>query len=239
MTVMALAVMDTNIVNTSLPRITGDLGGLSRLTWVVSAFLLTSTIATPLYGKLSDMYGRRRLITISIAVFLAGSVLCGLARSMTQLILFRALQGGGAGGLVVLAQAIIGDLVAPRERGRYQGLFTSVFALSSLAGPLIGGALTTYLSWRWIFYVNLPLGAVALGLIMGGLSASSNTHRRRIDYMGAGLLTVATTSLLLLFSMGAGDRAAATAHRPSNRDGSLRLRLRQAGAAGRRADVQP
>ena len=203
MTVMALAVMDTNIVNTSLPRITAELGGLSRLTWVVSAFLLTSTIATPLYGKLSDMYGRRRLITISIGVFLAGSVLCGLAQSMTQLILFRALQGAGAGGLVVLAQAIIGDMVSPRERGRYQGLFTSVFALSSLAGPLIGGALTTYLSWRWIFYVNLPLGAVALGLIMTGLSASTNTRRRRIDYLGAGLLTVATTSLLLLFSMGA------------------------------------
>ena len=203
MTIMALAVMDSNIVNTSLPRITAEFGGLSRLTWVVSVFLLTSTIATPLYGKLSDMYGRRRLITVSITVFLAGSVLCGLAQSMTQLIVFRALQGVGAGGLVVLAQAMIGDMVSPRERGRYQGLFTSVFALSSLAGPLIGGALTTYLSWRWIFYVNLPLGTLALGLIMTGLPASAQTHGRRIDYLGAGLLTLATTSLLLLLSMSA------------------------------------
>ena len=201
MTVMALAVMDSNIVNTSLPRITRELGGLSRLSWVVSAFLLTSTISTPLYGKLSDMYGRRRLITVSLAVFLAGSVLCGAAQSMTQLILFRALQGLGAGGLVVLAQAIIGDLVAPRERGRYQGLFVSVFAISSLAGPLIGGVLTTFLSWRWIFYVNLPLGALALGLIMAGLPAGVASLRRRIDYLGALMLTLATTSLLLLFSM--------------------------------------
>jgi EmrB/QacA subfamily drug resistance transporter len=211
MTVMGLAVMDSNIVNTSLPRITTELGGGSRLTWVVTAFMLTSTIATPLYGKLSDMYGRRRLMLISIVIFLAGSALCGMAHSMWQLIGFRALQGLGAGGLVPIAQAIVGDVVAPRDRGRYQGLFTSVFATASLAGPLVGGALTTFVSWRWVFYVNLPLGSVALFLIMSSLPASTNTHRRAIDYAGAALLTVATTALLLVFSLGASSpRLAAT-----------------------------
>ncbi len=211
MTVMALAVMDSNIVNTSLPRITAELGGLSRLTWVVSAFLLTSTIATPLYGKLSDMYGRRRLLVIAVSVFLFGSALCGLAHSMLQLIAFRALQGVGAGGLVVLVQSSIGDMVSPRERAGYQGLFVGVFAIASLIGPLAGGLLTTFLSWRWVFYVNLPLGALALALIMSGLPSSTNTHQRRIDVLGAALLATATTSVLLLFNQGlSSDHLSAT-----------------------------
>ena len=166
---MGLAAMDQSIVNTALPRITADLGGVARLSWVVTAFLLCSTIATPLYGRLSDMYGRRRLMIVSISVFLAGSILCGLSRSMLQLIAFRAVQGLGAGGLMTLSQTVIGDLVSPRERGRYQGLFSGVFAISSVAGPLIGGGLTMALSWRWVFYANLPLGGLSLLFIVTGL----------------------------------------------------------------------
>ena len=197
MAVMALAVIETNIVNTSLPRIVADLGGMSRLAWVVTAFLLTSTIAAPLYGKLSDLYGRRRMLVVSIATFLAGSLLCGAAQSMTQMILFRGLQGLGAGGLVTLVQATIGHLVSPDKRARYQTLFTVVFALSSLAGPLIGGALTTYVSWRWIFLVNLPVGLVALMLILNGLPPSDGARRSAIDLAGAALLATCTTSLLV------------------------------------------
>ena len=154
MLTMILAALDQNIVNTALPRIVADLGGASHLSWVVTAFLLTSTATTPLYGKLSDMYGRKRLFYLAITIFLAGSVLCGLAQDMLQLILFRALQGLGAGGLMTLAQTVVGDVVAPRDRGRYQGLFTGVFAVSSVAGPLVGGVVTEALSWRWVFYVN-------------------------------------------------------------------------------------
>jgi EmrB/QacA subfamily drug resistance transporter len=202
MLVMGLAAMDQNVVNTALPRITADLGGVAHLSWVVTAFLLTATISTPLYGKLSDMYGRRRMMVISISVFLLASILCGLSRSMLQLIGFRALQGLGAGGLMTLSQTIIGDLVTPRERGRYQGLFTGVFAISSVAGPLIGGALTTALSWRWVFYVNLPLGGMALVLILLGLHGSKARRRHVVDYPGAALLTAGTSSLLLLLSWG-------------------------------------
>jgi EmrB/QacA subfamily drug resistance transporter len=202
MLVMGLAAMDQSIVNTALPRITADLGGVAHLSWVVTAFMLTSTVTTPLYGKLSDMYGRRLMILSSIAVFLTGSILCGAAQSMLQLIMFRALQGLGAGGLMTLSQTIIGDVVSPRERPRYQGLFTGVFAISSLAGPLIGGGLTTALSWRWVFYVNLPLGAVALTLILMGLNKNVAGRRHAIDYTGALLLTTATSALLLLLSWG-------------------------------------
>lgn len=202
MIAMTLASLDQSIVNTALPRMASDLGGLGHISWVVTAFMLCSTISTPLYGKLSDMFGRRRLFVISISLFLCASMLCGVAQNMVQLILFRALQGLGAGGLMTLSQTVIGDLVSPRERGRYQGLFTGAFAVSSVAGPLIGGILTTELSWRWVFYVNLPIGALALTLIMIGLRRAPAAKSHRIDYLGAVLLAAAAASTLLLLSWG-------------------------------------
>ncbi len=202
MLAMVTAALDQNIVNTALPSVVSDLGGLAHLSWIVTAFMLTSTATTPMYGKLSDMYGRRRLFTVSIVVFLVGSMLCGAARSMTELIVFRGLQGIGAGGLMTLAQTVIGDLVPPRERGRYQGLFTGAFAVSSVAGPLLGGVLTTQLSWRWVFYVNLPVGALALAMILAGLRGRPTRHFHRLDYEGALLLTGATTAILLVLSFG-------------------------------------
>ncbi len=176
---MTLAALDQNIVNTALPRMVADLGGLAHLSWVVTAFMLTSTATTPLYGKLSDIYGRRVLFFVAIGIFLAGSALCGAAESMAQIIAFRALQGLGAGGLLVLAQAAIGDVVSPRDRPRYQGLFTGTFALGSVAGPLLGGVITSALSWRWVFYVNLPVGAVALVMIAAGLRSPPAGRRGR------------------------------------------------------------
>jgi EmrB/QacA subfamily drug resistance transporter len=179
-----------------------DLGGMSHLSWVVTAFMLTSTTTTPLYGKLSDIYGRRRLFFVAIVLFLAGSLLCGAARSMAQIISFRALQGLGAGGLLVLAQAAIGDVVSPRDRPRYQGLFTGTFALASVAGPLLGGFITSALSWRWVFYVNLPVGILALVMIAMGLRKPPSGQVRPIDYLGALLLTGATALMLLLLAWG-------------------------------------
>jgi len=202
MLALTLASLDQNIVSTALPRIVSDLGGLAHLSWVVTGFMVTSTISTPLYGKLSDIYGRKRLYYVSIIIFLIGSVLCGMAETMTQLILFRALQGLGAGGLITLAQTTVGDLIVPRERGRYQGLFGAVFAACSVAGPLLGGIITDTLSWRWIFYVNLPVGAAALALIAIGLKHHCRHVEHRIDYPGAALLTCATVSFLLLLSWG-------------------------------------
>jgi EmrB/QacA subfamily drug resistance transporter len=199
---LALAALDQNIVGTALPQIVSDLGGLSHLSWVVTAFLLTSTTTTPLYGKLSDMYGRKPLFVVAILIFLAGSCLCGISTSMTQLILYRGIQGLGAGGLMTLAQTTIADLIAPRERGRYQGLFGAVFALSSIAGPILGGFITDCLSWRWIFYVNVPVGIVALALISFGFRRPHRAVRHRIDYGGVLLLTAGTTSLLLFLTLG-------------------------------------
>jgi EmrB/QacA subfamily drug resistance transporter len=200
--ILALAALDQNIVATALPRIVGDLGGLSHLSWVVTAFILTATATTPLYGKLSDMYGRRAMLFLAIAIFLTGSVLSGLAQSLPQLVAFRAIQGLGAGGLMPLAQITFADLVSPRERGRYQGLFVAVFSLSSIAGPLLGGVITDWLSWRWIFYVNLPLGALALALVAAGLPRRADRVRHRVDYAGAALVTLATTAILLTLSWG-------------------------------------
>ncbi|MDA8099609.1 MAG: MDR family MFS transporter [Nitrospiraceae bacterium] len=199
---LSLASLDQNIVGVALPRIVSDLGGLEHLSWVVTSFLLTSTAVTPLYGKLSDLYGRKPLFLIAIVLFLIGSSLCGLSQTMAQLILFRGIQGLGAGGLMTLAMTTIADLVAPRERGRYQGLFGAVFAFSSIAGPLVGGFLTDVLSWRWIFYVNLPIGVMALLLIAFGFHRPHHALSHRIDYAGAVLLTLATTAILLVLTMG-------------------------------------
>jgi len=204
---LALASLDQNIVGIALPRIVSELGGLSHLSWVVTSFLVTSTATTPLYGKLSDMYGRKPLFLVAIVIFLAGSCLCGLSGSMTQLVVFRGIQGLGAGGLMVLAMTTIADLVAPRERGRYQGLFGAVFAFSSVAGPLLGGFITDALSWRWIFYVNLPVGAAALVLIEFGFRRPHRVIRHRIDYAGAALLTAATVALLLVLTWGGSQYA--------------------------------
>src|ERR1700684_1085329 len=191
-----------NIVATALPRIVSDLGGLAHLSWVVTAFLVASTMTTPLYGKLSDIFGRKPAFLVSITIFLAGSALCGLSRTMTQLIVFRAVQGLGAGGLITLSQTVVGDLVPPRERGRNQGLFAGVFAACSVAGPLLGGMITEALSWHWIFYVNLPVGAVAMVLIGVGLKHRSNRVVHRVDYLGALWLSVATCCALLALSWG-------------------------------------
>lgn len=202
MLALALASLDQNIVGVALPQIVSDLGGLHHLTWVVTSFLVTSTATTPLYGKLSDMYGRKPLFVVAIMIFLIGSSLCGLSRTMTELVVFRGIQGLGAGGLMVLAQTTIADLVAPRERGRYQGLFGAVFAFSSIAGPLLGGFITSALSWRWIFYVNLPVGIPALAMILFGFNRPHHKVSHKIDYTAVLLLTSATVALLLVLSWG-------------------------------------
>src|SRR5918996_1874578 len=188
MLAMSLGALDQTIVATALPTIVGDLGGLNHLSWGVTAYLLTSTAVTPLWGKLSDLYGRRGTFQAAIAIFLAGSMLSGLSQNMGELIAFQALQGLGGGGLMALALAIVGDLVAPRERGRYQGYFGAVFALASVSGPLLGGYFTDQLSWRWIFYVNLPLGIVALIVTTVTLRIPFRRLRHRIDYPGSLLL---------------------------------------------------
>ncbi len=199
---MLLAALDQTIVATALPTIAGDLHGLSHLAWVVTAYLLASTVSTPLWGKLGDLYGRKSFFQAAIVIFLIGSVLAGLAQSMLQLILFRAVQGIGGGGLMVGAQTIVADVVPPRDRGRYQGMFGAVFGVTSVLGPLIGGFFVDHLSWRWVFYVNLPVGAVALIVVTAVLPGHLRRASHRIDYAGTLLLAGAATSLVLLTSLG-------------------------------------
>ncbi|MYM93473.1 MDR family MFS transporter [Duganella vulcania] len=199
---IGLSALDQSIVATALPRIVTDLGGIAHLSWVVTAYVLASTAMMPLYGKLSDQYGRKPLLYTAIATFLAGSALCGLAQNMTELIAFRAIQGLGAGGFLPLAQIVIGDLVPPAERGKRQGSIAAVYAVASVLGPVLGGLLTDWLSWHWIFYVNLPMGALALYVISKSLHHTSPHHAHKIDYLGSVLLTGAVTAALLVLALG-------------------------------------
>jgi len=204
---MLLASLDQTIVATALPTIVSDLGGLDQLSWVVTAYLLGATVSMPLWGRASDLFGRKRLFQAAIVVFLAGSALSGAAAGLGELIAFRALQGLGAGGLMTLAMAIVGDIVAPRERGRYQGYIQMVFVVASVAGPLLGGVLVDGASWRWVFYVNLPIGAIALTLIATALDLPAQRAEARIDWAGAALLAAALSSLLLVTTWGGREYA--------------------------------
>jgi len=202
MLVVLLAALDQTIVSTALPTIVGDLGGLSHLSWVVTAYLLASTVTGPLYGKFGDLYGRKVVLQTAIVIFLVGSALCGISQNMAELISFRALQGLGAGGLIVVSIAVIGDVIPPRDRGRYQGMFGAVFGVATVIGPLLGGFFVDNLSWRWIFYVNLPVGAVAL-FVIGTVFHSRGTRvEHAIDYLGAALLAGALSAIVLFTSLG-------------------------------------
>jgi EmrB/QacA subfamily drug resistance transporter len=202
MLVLLLASLDQTIVSTALPTIVGDLGGVSKLSWVVTAYLLASTVSGPLYGKLGDLYGRKLVLQTAIVIFLAGSALCGLSQNMTELIGFRAIQGLGGGGLLVVTLAVIGDIIPPRERGKYQGFFGAVFGVSTVVGPLLGGFFVDSLSWRWIFYVNLPIGAVALSVIAAAFRPRTDHVKHRIDYLGAVVLAGGLAAVVLYASLG-------------------------------------
>jgi EmrB/QacA subfamily drug resistance transporter len=202
MLVILLASLDQTIVSTALPTIVGELGGLQHLSWVVTAYLLASTVTGPIYGKLGDLYGRKVVLQTAIVIFLIGSALCGIAQGMTELIAFRALQGLGAGGLLVTTIAVVGDIIPPRERGRYQGVFGGVFGVSTVVGPLLGGFFVDNLSWRWIFYINLPTGAIAFAVIGAVFHARTHRVEHAVDYVGASLLAAGLTCVVLFTSLG-------------------------------------
>lgn len=205
---LLLAALDQTIIATALPTIVGELGGLDNLSWVVTAYLLAATASSPLYGKVSDLYGRKRVFQFAIVVFLAGSMLSGLSQSMAQLVAFRAVQGLGAGGLIVMALTIIGDVVSPRQRGRYQGYLGAVFALSSIAGPLLGGLFVDHFSWRWVFYINIPIGIVALVVTSAVLNIPiAHSGARKVDYSGAVLLVAGVSAMLLVTVWGGTEHA--------------------------------
>ena len=199
---MLLAALDQTIVSTALPTIVGDLGGGSHIAWVITAYLLATTVSTPLWGKLGDQYGRKVFFQAAIVIFLIGSVLSGISHSMAELIAFRAVQGLGSGGLMVGAQAIVGDIVSPRERGRYVGLFGAVFGVSSIVGPLLGGVFVDNLTWRWIFYINVPIGIIALIVVASQVPGKLRRVHHVIDYVGTAVLGLAATSFILLTSLG-------------------------------------
>lgn len=202
MLVMLLSALDQTIVSTALPTIVGEFGGLDKLTWVVTAYTLSSTIAVPLYGKFGDLFGRKKMLQISIVLFLLGSMLCGLSQSMTQLVWTRALQGLGGGGLMVVSMAAVADIISPAERGRYQGWFGGVFGLATILGPLIGGFMVEHVSWRWIFYINLPLGLLSLIIIGTVFKTASKRNQHEIDYPGAFCLSLALVGITLFTSEG-------------------------------------
>jgi EmrB/QacA subfamily drug resistance transporter len=204
---MMLAMLDQLIVGTALPRIVGDLGGVSHLSWVVTAYTLASTVTTPFYGKLGDMYGRKKLFIFSIALFLVGSALSGLSQTMAQLISFRALQGLGAGGLMVGAMATLGEIVPPRERGKYMSYFMVVMMFATIGGPLLGGYITEAISWRWIFYINLPIGGAALLYLVFVMNLPKRRVEHRIDYAGGILLGVVATAVILVATWGGTEYA--------------------------------
>ena len=200
--VLFLASLDQTIVSTALPTIVGELGGIEHLSWVVTSYLLASTVTGPVYGKLGDLYGRKIVLQSAIVIFLAGSVLCGLSQNMAELIAFRAIQGLGAGGLIVTTIAVVGDIFPPRDRGRYQGFFGAVFGISTVIGPLLGGFFVDNLSWRWIFYVNLPVGAAALAVIAVAFHPHASPLKHSIDYLGAFLLAGGLSGVVLFTSLG-------------------------------------
>lgn len=199
---LLLASLDQTIVSTALPTIVADLGGLDHLSWVVTAYILASTVVAPLYGKLGDLYGRRAMVFLSVGLFLIGSTLCGLAQSMEFLIIARAVQGLGGGGLFVLALSVVGDVIAPRDRGKVQGVFAAVFSVSSVVGPLLGGWFVEAASWHWIFFINIPLGAIAVAGFAASFAAPTDHVPHKIDWAGAAMLTVTLGALTLVTSLG-------------------------------------
>jgi EmrB/QacA subfamily drug resistance transporter len=200
--VLLLASLDQTIVSTALPTIVADLGGFSKLSWVVTAYLLASTVVGPFYGKLGDLIGRKVVLQSAIVLFLIGSALCGISQNMTELIAFRAIQGLGGGGLFVVTIAVVGDIIPPRDRGRYQGYFGAVFGASTVVGPLLGGFFVDNLSWRWIFYVNIPIGLTALAVIATAFRPRAQKAKPTIDYLGAALLAGGLAAIVLYTSLG-------------------------------------